>query len=81
VAVVKRYFEGLDEPKPKGLGMPLADLLPMRQASLLAKEGYLLVSDLAGVSKANLAEIKGIGEHFIFSLREKLNQRLHTDPG
>jgi hypothetical protein len=81
VAVVERYFEELDKPRPKGLDTPLADILPMRQASLLAKEGYLLVSDLAGVSEADLVEIKGIGKQLIAGLREKLNQRLHSKSG
>ena len=80
-AVIERHFEELDEPRPKGLDTPLADILPMRQASLLAKEGYLLVSDLAGVSEADLAEIKGIGKQLIARLREKLNQRLSSDSG
>jgi hypothetical protein len=81
VAVIERHFEELDEPRPKGLDTPLADILPMRQASLLAKEGYLLVSDLAGVSEADLAEIKGIGKQLIVGLREKLNQRLNSERG
>jgi len=81
MAVIERHFEELDEPRPKGLDTPLADILPMAQASLLAKQGYLFVSDLAGVSEADLAEIKGIGKQLIAGLREKLNHRLHSESG
>ncbi len=72
VAVVERYFEELDEPKPKGLDMTLADLLPMRQASLLAKEGYVLLGDLKGVTEAELTELKGVGKQLIWSLTKRV---------
>ena len=80
VAVVERYFEELDDPALAAIDTPLADILPMRQASLLARAGYLTVKDLAGVSEEELAAIKGVGEKFICLLKGRLEERLSGKP-
>jgi hypothetical protein len=38
-------------------------------------------SDSTPVPFSSLAEIKGLGKQLIFSLQEKLNQRLHSKSG
>ncbi len=80
VAVVERYFEELDEPALAALDTPLADILPMRQASLLARAGYITAKDLAGVSEAEIAAIKGVGEKFMRLLKKGLGERFSGVP-
>ncbi len=74
VALIQRHFDEIDKPIPAGIETPLAEIFPMRQASLLAREGYFTVKDLAGVSEADIAAIKGVGKKFIWQLKRGLEK-------
>jgi hypothetical protein len=74
VAVIERHFEEQENPKSNGLDTPLAEILPMKQSSLLAREGYVLVGDLSGLTEQDLKRLRGIGPKFVEVLRQTLNQ-------
>lgn len=74
VAVIHRHFEQQDNPKSKGLDTPLAEILPTKQASLLAREGYILVRDLSGLTEQDLKGLRGIGPKFVDVVSRTLNQ-------
>jgi hypothetical protein len=76
VAVVERYFKELDDPALAAIDTPLANILPMRQASLLARAGYITVKDLAGVREEEIAAIKGVGSQFICKLKQQLSKSI-----
>ncbi len=79
VAVVESHFEGLNAPEVIALEKPLSDILPVRQASLLAREGYFKVADLKGVNLEELKSLKGIGVKFIKNLTVQLQNLFETE--
>jgi hypothetical protein len=71
-AVIEWYFDELDKPTLKLLDTAIADLLPMRQASLLARHNYFKIRDLKKTTQENLLEIKGLGQKTVQLLIEKI---------
>jgi hypothetical protein len=78
VAVVERYFAKLNNPRVTALDTPLAEILPMRQASLLAKEGYMYLRDLKELTEPEILSIKNAGKKLVEALRSAIKTHLQT---